>query len=352
MALPVKHLIGLAAAGSVGVVVGAFAGVGAERFIINRTFRHDPDRYEPYGELRGRPETVAADDGVPLHVEVHEPPGWRPTTDPTVIFTHGYALTQDSWHYQRRDLESLARLVFWDQRSHGQSGRAARGSHTIDQLGRDLISVIEAMGTSGPVILVGHSMGGMTVMSAAAQRPELFGDVVRGVGLIATSSGAMNTVSFGLPAVAAQRLHRYSGQAAEVLAAQAALVDLGRRRTNDLGDLLTLVYSFGGWSSPTVTRFVAEMLNGTPTEVVAEFLPTLIEHDKTEALAAMQDVEVLVMVGTHDLMTPVAHSKEIVRHLPGAELVVIPDTGHMIALERPSQVNYHLRRLILRSVTG
>lgn len=352
MALPYRHLIGLGVAGSVGLTVGALAGVAAERIIINRTFRYDPDRYEPYGQLRGTVRTATTEDGVVLQVEVHEPPGWRPDTDPTVIFTHGYALNQDSWHYQRRDLESMARLVFWDQRSHGQSGRGESGTHTIDQLGRDLIAVIKSVQTGGPVILVGHSMGGMTVMSAAAQEPELFGDVVRGVGLIATSSGAMNTVSFGLPAVAAQRLHRYSGQAVEALAAQAALVDLTRRRTNDLGHLLTLVYSFGGWSSPTMTRFVAEMLNGTPTEVVAEFLPTLLAHDKTEALAAMQQVEILVMVGTNDLLTPVAHSKEIVRHLPGAELVVIPDTGHMIALERPSQVNYHLRQLIMRSVAG
>ena len=65
----------------------------------------------------------------------------------TVVFCHGLALNQDSWHYQRRDLADLAedgaRLVFWDQRGHGRSGRGDAEHATIDQLGRDLRAVLD-----------------------------------------------------------------------------------------------------------------------------------------------------------------------------------------------------------------
>lgn len=350
MQRPSGAVVGLGALGLGALVAGAAAGVLAERAVVRTTFRHDPDRFEPYGQLRGEPTTVITPDGVGLHVETHDPPDFQPDVDPTIIFCHGFALNQDAFHYQRRDLAGVGRLVFWDQRSHGRSARAGTGSHTIDQLGRDLATVIDQTSPTGPVILVGHSMGGMTVMSLAAHHPELFGDRVKGVALVATSSGGMNTVSLGLPGPAAAVIHRYAKPAATAMAVGAPLVDAGRRRSTDLNQIMTKVYSFGGWSSPSMTRFVAQMNSDTPAEVLADFLPPLLEHDKAAALEAMQHVEVLVMVGTHDLLTPVEHSREIVRRVPGAEFVVLPDTGHMIITERHADVNYHLRSLIQRAL--
>ena len=47
-------------------------------------------------------------------------------------------------------------------------------------------------------MLVGHSMGGMTIMALAEQRPELFAERVAGVALISTSAGEVGGA--GLPA--------------------------------------------------------------------------------------------------------------------------------------------------------
>ncbi|MHC3821651.1 alpha/beta hydrolase, partial [Streptomyces sp. DT9] len=93
--------------------------------------------------------------------------------------------------------------VHWDQRSHGRSerGRAqAQGVHVdIDQLGRDLKAVIDAAAPEGPLVLVGHSMGGMTMMALAAQYPALMRDRVVAGAFVGTSSGKLGAVSFGLP---------------------------------------------------------------------------------------------------------------------------------------------------------
>ena len=108
-----------------GLAVGAAAaGVGAviaaEKIAVGRLrLRPDPAADEPLGQMRGRPLTVLADDGVPLHAEVAGPDD----AAVTIVFTHGYTLTQDCWHYQRQGLEETARLVFWDQRGHGRSPR-------------------------------------------------------------------------------------------------------------------------------------------------------------------------------------------------------------------------------------
>jgi len=83
--------------------------------------------------------------------------------------------------------------------------------------------------------------------------------------------------------------------------------------------------------------------------VVAEFYPAICLHDKLAALAALEGVPTLVLTGTKDLLTPPGHSAAIAEALPGAELVLIPDAGHLVMLERPDLVNTHLAALLERA---
>ncbi len=353
MAATPGRVAGIVGALGAAAAVGAAVGVAAERVLIRRAIRPDSERDEPFGGLRGRVVPVVASDGTQLHVEVEDPPqgsiAERARDGLTIIFSHGYALEEDSWHYQRRDLRALGRLVFWDQRSHGRSGRGPKENATIDQLGRDLEAVIAATAPTGPLVLVGHSMGGMTVMSYAAHHPEAFGDRVRGVALLATSSGGLADVpSLGLPAPVAKWFHAAAPGIASQLAERKELVERGRKAGSDIAYLLTKLYSFGSNVPPSLTGFVHRMLSATPIDVVAEFLPTLEAHDKKRALESIGRVDTLVIVGDADLLTPSEHSDEIVRHVPGAELVVIPDSGHLLMLEKYPEVNQHLRELVAR----
>ena len=334
-------------AGVAGVVLaGAAVGLVAEKTVVGKRFRHDADADEPFGSLRGGVVDVLADDGTHLHVEIDEP--LVPGDNLTIIFCHGYALNQDSFHYQRRDLRALGRRVFWDQRSHGRSQRGHKDTANIDQLGRDLGAVIDAVAPTGPVILVGHSMGGMTVMAYANEHPEEFGARIAGVALLATSAAGLVGVPLGLPDAASKLVTRTAPSFAASLARNKELIERGRRASSDLALLLTNRYSFGSKVSPSLTAFVAEMLNATPIDVVAEFMPSFTAHDKREALAALNRVETLVMVGESDMLTPGEHSKAIVQRVPGAEYVVLPHTGHMLLLERYPEVNQHLRELVGR----
>jgi len=346
---PSPQVVGIGALGLAGLVLGAALGVTAERVAVRRTFRTDPDRFEPYGQLRGASHRLVLPDGTGLYVEVEDPDDFRPGVDPTIIFAHGFALSSDAWHYQRRDLSGLGRLVFYDQRSHGRSDRAPNGSHTIDQLGRDLAAVIEDTAPTGPVILVGHSMGGMTVMSLVEHHPDWIGTRIRGVALIATSPGRMNTVSLGLPKPAAALMHRYAEDLAAVMGAKQPVIDPVRGQVNDLGYILTKVYSFGGASSPSMTRFVHDLNAATPADVIAEFIPSLVKHDKMHSLEVLNTIPVLVLVGDRDLLTPSEHSQEILHKIPSAEYVLLPDSGHMVLLERHGDVNHRLRELIRRT---
>lgn len=332
-------------------VVGAGAAVGTlvERRLVGRPLQRAVREGIGLGTLHSPPQVVTADDGVELYVEVDPARPGAAFADLTVVFCHGFTLNLDVWHYQRLALSGTARTVFWDQRGHGRSGRPGPGGTDIDRLGRDLAAVLDATAPTGPVVLVGHSMGGMTVMALAADRPELFGDRVVGVGLLATSSGGMAEVDFGLPAGLVRRVLGAAPGMLRLAAGRPELVDLGRRTGNDLEFLLTRAYSFGSDVPPATVDFVSRLIAGTPVDVVAEFLPAFSAHDKVAALAVLQRVETLVMVGEDDRLTPAEHSRTIARNVPGAELVVVPDCGHLILLEHPALVEDRLWDLLGRS---
>lgn len=273
------------AGAAIGVIAaGAAAGVAVERLTVGRGMRRRArlalDASGPYGSLRGLPGRASADDGTELYYEVDEvdPDGGtgaagsgesagsgatvpgaayprrrrlfgRKAPGPvTVVFSHGYCLSQDSWHFQRAALRGIVRTVHWDQRSHGRSerGRAQADGVTvgIDQLGRDLKAVIDAVAPEGRLVLVGHSMGGMTMMALAEQYPQLVRDRVAAIAFVGTSSGKLGEVSFGLPVAGVNAVRRVLPGVLKALGSQAELVERGRagdRRSLRRADQAVLV---------------------------------------------------------------------------------------------------------------
>lgn len=348
-------LRGLALAGAVGgaVAAGLAGGVAAERTKV-RGPRSRPDAVaaEPFGALPAdRAHRVRADDGVELYVEEVG----ALDAPLTIVFSHGYTLEMASWHYQRRDLADLGRLVLWDQRSHGRSGRSDAAHCTIDQLGSDLERVLAACAPTGPVVLVGHSMGGMTVMALAERCPQLFasGGQVVGVALVATSAGRLAEVTLGLPRLAGRVARRVVPRAWVGMGARAAFVDTRRERGkgNDLSYAVTRRLSFGSNDvSPALVDLMERMIAQTSTEVIAAFAPAFLSHDKLQALGALRGTSVLVLVGDADVLTPTDHAHAIADALPDAESVVLPGAGHMVMLERPQLVSLWLRTLVARAL--
>lgn len=334
---------GLLAAGM--LAAGAAVGAVVERAVLARSARPDSDENE-LGSLRGTIYEVKADDGVMLHAEVDEADS-ATDTGLTIVFSHGYGLSLDSWHYQRQALRGRARLVFYDQRSHGRSGRADFDSHHLDQLGRDLEIVIDTLAPSGPLMLIGHSMGGMTVMALADVRPDLIEERVYGVAFIATTPTSIENGSLGLPLVG-PTLHRLAPHVFASLAKRKDVVEKTVRRSSDLALLVTRLYSFGSVAPDAAGKFVAEMLAGTPIDVMAEFLPALQDHDRRDVLPVFQSAEVLVIAGDADRLVPLANSVQIVEGIPGAEFIIVPNAGHMLTLEHPDQVNDLLIELLDR----
>ena len=348
--------------GVAGLAAGAGAVVAAERIAIGRTqVRRAAAAPEKLGQLRGQPLTVLTDDGVPLHVEIDEPPatGKKPGRDAplplTIIFCHGYTLNQDCWHFQRAGL-GQHRLVFWDQRDHGRSGRSAAGVASIERLGADLDLVIKAVAPGDmPVLLVGHSMGGMTIMALAGQHPGLFGTKVTGVALISTAASGLSAGSPWMPGPVRPVLTRALPVVLRGAATgyRAMLVERSRRVAGDLSFLSTRFIGFGDPQvHPAVVDFLEQMIRSTPIEVVAAFGEALYAVDMRGNLPILGQVPVITLTGGRDRLISPALGLELAEAIPSAELVWVPGAGHALILEAPEVVNEAITGLIARVYAG
>ncbi|WP_408667844.1 alpha/beta fold hydrolase [Jatrophihabitans sp.] len=304
---------------------------------------------------------VLTDDGVELHYE--EVGGGAGDAGLTVLFVHGYTLNLGSFVFQRRALTEAfgdsVRQVFYDQRSHGRSARAPSQSCTIEQLGHDLHSVIDQLIPAGPIVLVGHSMGGMTVMALAHQHPELFRATesgparVQAVVLVNTSSGELKNLTLGLPSVLARLNAPVLPIVLRRAAKNAALVEQARTMGRDLAWAMTKRLSFAAKDvDPAVVAYCTTMISATPVDVVADFYPTLMAHDGRLGLRNLKGSPVLVIGSDSDAMTPLEHSQAIARELPEARLIVTENSGHLLMLEHPELVNQPLLDIVETALAG
>ena len=298
-----------------------------------------------------RTAAVRLPDGAQLHATV-EGPDDAPVT---LVLAHGWTLSQTAWDdvaalLTPRIADGGLRLIRYDQRGHGRStwGEHADqlGELSIDQLGADLGEVLDQLAPDGPVVLGGHSMGGMTIMCLAAARPELFGDRVRGVALVSTSAGDLAPE----PRNAAERIRRRLTPGALTVALAGARVleklrqavpPTHRRHQRIVRDLL-----YGADATDEMVLAGAEIMHASTVRAFAVFLPALGDHDKRDELKAMTSVPVAVLVGGTDKLTPQRHSRQLADALPEAELQVVERTGHMLPQERPQLVAEAIGRLL------
>ncbi|MEH3143510.1 MAG: alpha/beta hydrolase [Mycobacterium kyogaense] len=334
-------------AGAAGVVaVGSAAGVTAARSLRRRVTDDDPYRDEDFELLDAdRSSVVTTPDGVPLAVrEV------GPTDAPlTVVFAHGFCLRMGSFHFQRARLSeqwgAQVRMVFYDQRGHGQSGEAPPDTYTVEQLGQDLESVLAVMAPRGPVVLVGHSMGGMTVLSHARQYPQRYPSRIVGAAIIASAAEGVSRSPLGeilknpaLEAVqfaaryAPKTVHRFRGSARSVIGPILRAASYGDEKI-----------------SPSVVAFSERMMHDTAIATLVEFLHALEVHDETAGLTTLRKVPTLIACGDRDLLTPAESSREMAEALPKSELVIVGGAGHLVQLEQPEIIDEALVRLVERS---
>lgn len=280
-------------------------------------------------------------DGLRLSVNTYGPD----SAPLTVFLAHCWTLNQHDWQYQVRDLMQefghRIRIVTWDHRGHGESDKVDRAGATIAALARDMGELIDALAPDGELLLAGHSIGGMTMMALAEQRPDLFNRVVAAA-FVSTSSGQMDTVTLGMPEMG----RTVRAQIPRMLALRSrTLTQRARRRAPIVERTVVRHFVFGTPKRLADTALTVEGIITSPGATVVGFYEDCMRHERAAALKMYDDIPTRVLVGTHDLLTPPSHARRIVEHVHGAELLIAPGAGHMLPLERSQLVSGALAEL-------
>jgi pimeloyl-ACP methyl ester carboxylesterase len=201
------------------------------------------------------------------------------------------------------------------------------------------------MAPRGPVVLVGHSMGGMAVLSHARQYPKRYPNRIVGVALISTAAEGVSRSPLGEilrnPALEAARfavryapktVHRTRGAARSVIGPVLRAASYGDEKM-----------------SPSVVAFSERMMHDTPIATLIGFLHALEVHDETAALTVLAKVPTLIACGDRDFLTPKESSEAMADALPKCELVIVGGAGHLVQLEQPEIVDDALVRLVERA---
>jgi len=319
-----------------GLLLGVGAGFAIERALIGHERRRDdPEADEPFGEIRGKPAIVASRDGTDLYVE-------ELGKGPCLVFSHGFSLVQDIWHYQRRDLPSSFRCVFFDQRGHGRSGTSDDDDYSLRALACDLKAVIDWTGEDR-VVVVAHSMAGMAALEFIDTFPEELGTRVAGLVLVdSTFADAIHGMAASVTSRAAATAKRaVLSTGFKFLAQDPHRAHQLRRRGSDLGFLGTRLFGFGSKPSPAQVAFVDRTLAATDVEVWAKVFPSLLDFDHSQVLERI-DIPTLIAVGDKDRLTPVAAARHMAETIGDSRLLILEDAGHMAMLEEHEVLNAEL----------
>ena len=264
----------------------------------------------------------------------------------TLVLAHAWTQDHTSWDPILPLLPPGLRVIRYDHRGHGGSAPARPGTATVAVLADDLAELVTELAPTGPLVLAGHSMGGMAVMALAERYPELVDARVAGAAFIATSCSGLDRLTLGLPGVAGRAAARVEKVFGRLLSRS------GKEFLPLPGALArpwTRWLAFGkGASRADVRAMTDQFLRAHPSSI-GGFRDSMSWHDRRAALSVLRGKPTVIMAGDRDRITPLPHARVIAEELPEAEFVIYPDAGHELPYERTRDVAARLSALLDRA---
>ncbi len=292
----------------------------------------------PYAPpVAARELSAVSSDGSRLHVEVHGPEG-----APAVVLAHGWTCSTAFWAAQIRDLARDHCVIAYDQRGHGRSPKPAGPTgYGVGALVDDLEAVLaSALEPGEPAVLVGHSMGGMTLM-AAAGRPKVE-EHAAAVLLCSTGTERLAALSKVIPLRAGRLRTRLTRGLLHSKAPLGPVTPLARR--------IMRYATMGPGSSRDKVDACTRIVHACPRGVRQGWGRVLAALDIQANLAHLT-VPTAVIAGTADRMTPPEAARTIVAALPQCVgFSELPGVGHMTPVEAPEPVTGQIRQLVAAHV--
>lgn len=242
----------------------------------------------------------------------------------TLVFLHGIGGGRAAWQRQlpffgARGYATLA----WEAPGYG--GSPPVDPYTFEKVARTLESAIDRI-AAGPVVAIGHSMGGMIAQEAYALFPQKFGALV----LAFTSSAFGGTTS---------------DFAQQFIDARIKPLDIGRTMAEISARLMPTMH--GGASDPSGLMLAAQVMATVPPDTYRKAVSMLTTFDR-RALLPQIKIPTLVLSGSDDMIAPPAMMERMAQKIPGSEYVCLPGCGHLGPMDQPEAFNNALLAFLER----
>ena len=309
--------------------------------LVPRRLLRRPGPDDPRDLRTGEVHRLARPDGSELRVETY-----GPADGPPVVLTHGWGLDGCEWYYAKKELAGC-RLIVWDLPGLGLSTEPADHDYSLENLARDLDAVVGVAG-GRPVVLVGHSIGGMISLTHAKLFPEALG--TRVCGLVLVNTTYTNPV-------------RTTRMAGLKTALQKPLIEPLLHLTIAVSPLVRLMNKLSYWNgsahrsseksgfSGDETRgqldFIASYTPRTSPAVLARGMLGMLRYDATNVLRTIT-VPTLVVTGDKDPVCKPEASERMRADIPAAELLTLSPAKHEGLIEHHGRLHEAVRSFVLR----
>ncbi|MBD2108677.1 alpha/beta hydrolase [Nodosilinea sp. FACHB-13] len=310
---------------SIGLLLWSFLG------FLPLLLMHRPGKDEPTPLRSKRVQRLARPDGSEIEVEFY-----GPDRAPTLILTHGWGPDSTAWYYAKKQLTDQFRVVVWDLPGLGKSQKPKNRDYSLEKYARDLEAVL-ALVNDQPAILVGHSMGGMILLTFSRLFPERLEQQVAGLILVdSTYTNPLKTTTFSKLLMALQKplleplLH--------LAIAFSPLLWLTSWLSYLNGSVLltTKISGFTGTETRGQLNFSSLIGIKSSPGVLVRGVLAMFKFNETATLPKIS-VPTLVVVGKSDIATRPFASKHMSAEVPQSELSMLSPGGHMALMERNQQ---------------
>jgi len=286
---------------------------------------------EPKALRSSTVQHIARPDGSVLQVEFYGPEDGQP-----IILSHGWGPNSTVWYYAKRQLSDRFRLIVWDLPGLGKSSKPKNKDYSVEKYARDLEAVVAIAGKK-PVILLGHSMGGMLTLTFCRLFPEHLERQVAGLILVDTTyTNPVNTSIFSGLLRALQKPLLQPILYLTILLSPLVWLMTWLSYLNGLLYISVEVSGFTGKETRGQLDFSAFLSALASPEVLARGTLAMFNFKETATLSTIH-IPTLVIVGAADIATVPSASIRMQAELPQAELITLKPGGHMGLMERHQQ---------------
>lgn len=258
------------------------------------------------------------------------------TEAPPLLLTHGWGLNSDEWVYTHRELANHFRLIVWDEAGLGASKQPTNRDFSLEKMATDLESVL-ALAGGGPAVLVGHSIGGMIILTFCRLYPETLAAGVSGLVLTHTTyTNPIRTTSHAAFLSAIEKPVLVPLMYLTIALSPLVWLMNWLSYRNGSAHLSNMKSSFAGTETWEQIDFSARFTARARPLVLARGMLGMMKYDATAVLKTIT-LPTLVVAGNKDTTCKPEASARMRDEIPGARLVTLAPARHLGLIEHHTQ---------------